>query len=115
MARKKSIFTAIDNLVDVVSTIHHAVNHIPVTSDPKRNTLLYTLKQMQKQKQREERRKQLYLEEELKNERFRQRMLKQRLKLIIQMKKNGQDPHEYFSNEELAEVAWFYHNNKNNN
>ena len=115
MARRKSILATINNIVDAVSTVHHAINHIPVTSDPKRNTLLYTLKQMQKQKQREVRRKQLYLEEELKNERFKQRLLKQRLKLIIQMKKIGQDPHEYFSDEELAEVAWFYHNNKNNN
>ena len=67
MARKKSIFNTISDIVDLVSTIHHAVNNIPVTSNPKRNTLLYDLKQTQKLKAREAKRKQLYLQEELKN------------------------------------------------
>lgn len=76
--RKSSLFKTIMTITDVVSTIHHKVNNIPVTTNPKRGTFLYDLKQAQKH---ELRRKRLMQEEELKEQRFQLKMAKEQAKL----------------------------------
>lgn len=76
--RKSSLFKTIMTITDVVSTIHHKVNNIPVTTSPKRGTFLYDLKQAQKH---ELRRKRLIQEEELKEQRFQLKMAKKQAKL----------------------------------
>ena len=85
MGRKKSsLFNAIMTVTDIVSTIHHKVNNIPVTSNPKRGTFLYDLKQSQKLAARRQKRLQ---EEQLKNERLQLKIKKQQAKMELEWEK----------------------------
>lgn len=85
--RKSFLFKTMMTITDVVSTIHHQVNNIPVTSNPKRGTFLYDLKQAQKH---EMRRKRLMQEEALKEQRFQLKMAKKQAKLDLEKEKLAQ-------------------------
>ena len=82
--RKSSLLKTILTITDVVSTIHHKVNNIPVTSNPKRGTFLYDLKQSQKQAVRKQR---LMQQEQLKNQQFQLKMAKEKAKLELENEK----------------------------
>lgn len=85
--RKSSLFKTLMTITDVVKTIHYTVNNIPVTTNPKRGTFLYDLKQALKH---EMRRKRLMQVQALKNQRFELKMAKKQAKLELEKQKLAQ-------------------------